>query len=102
MLIFAPDATRGFALFLRRPIIQAGFVMKASQEDGREENIRAFFASRGMRPSRDYVAMGGATRILDYPVHGSVEELTSLSKNILQELCDISPVEPLSIRYQQR
>lgn len=101
LMISALDATRGFAFFLNRPVIQACFVSKASQK-GSEEKIRDFFTSRGIRPSRDYVAGGGTTRIIDYPVHGSAEELTSLAKSILREVCDISTAEPLSIRYKQR
>jgi hypothetical protein len=98
---YALDQMRGCNLLTVRQILEVWFMVKAQQENQQEVKIRSFFASREMRPSRDYLANNGGTRILDYPLTGTVDELTEMVKTILQELCDISPKEPLSIDYKE-
>jgi len=100
--IFTLDRIRGCGVLAHGPVIQVSFVMEGLRKSPREENIRSFFASIGSRPSSDYLASKGRTRILQYPVSGTAEELTALIKTILQELCDISPKEALTIRYEER
>ena len=101
LLIFTPDRTRGFGMIAYGTVIQASFVMEPHQQS-QEEKIRAFFASRAQRPSRDYLANNGRSRILQYPIHGTARELTATTKRILQDLCDIAPKEALSIRYGEK
>lgn len=100
--IFALDRMRGCGVLAHGSVVQISFVMEGSRESPREVNIRSFFASRGNRPSGDYLASKGRTRILQYPLSGTAEELTASIKTILQELCDISPKEALSIKLDER
>jgi hypothetical protein len=101
LFFFTLDRMRGCALLTRGKIIEVAFILKALDENPREANIRSFFAAREIRPSRDYLANNGGTRILDYPLTGTLDELTATVKTILQELCDVSPKEPLSINYKE-
>jgi hypothetical protein len=101
MMIFAADGRRGFALIAHRSKIAASFVLPGRRQIAREENIRSFFSSKGQPPSRDYLADKGLTRILEYPVHGSVEELVDTVKTVL-DLCGVSSKEALVIRYEER
>jgi hypothetical protein len=39
--------------------------------------------------------------VIEYPVQGTVPEITSLTKSILHELCDISPSDALTVRLAE-
>lgn len=99
--IYALDQIRGCSLQTVRKILEVWFILKPHQENSREAKIRSFFASREISPSRDYLANNGGTRILDYPLSGTVDDLTAMVKKILQELCDVSAKEPLCIEYKE-
>ena len=104
--IFTAAGDRGFELQGRNGHIDAVLTVEWRQEHEREVKVRSFFASLGVAASEDYVAGNGdipdATRILAYPVSGSAAQLAELTKRVLQELCGISPSEPISIRYKER
>lgn len=104
--IFTPDGTRGFGFDAKDGVMHAGLTVEWRQESQRETAIRAFFSSLGITPSRDYLAGNGgvadATRILEYPVTGNIDEVTALTKRILQELCGVSPTEALDIKYTDK
>lgn len=102
MMISALDRMRGFALIAHRAIVVASFALEGQRQSTREKNIRSFFSLKGQPPSRDYLAGKGRTRILEYPIHGNVEELAETVRTVLSELCDVSPQEALSIRYEER
>ena len=101
--MFTPDRNRGFGLDAKDGVVEASLTVEWRQEAQREATIRSFFSSLGIAPSRDYLAGNGgvadATRILHYPVKGTVSEMTALTKRILQELCSVSPTEALDISY---
>ena len=101
--MFTPDGSRGFGFSARDGVVKAGLTVEWRQEAKREADIRAFFSSLGIAPSRDYLAGNGgvpdATRILEYPITGSTAEVTVLTKHILQELCGVSPTDALDISY---
>lgn len=101
--MFTRDGSRGFGFSARDGVVEAGLTVEWRQEPKREADIRAFFSSLGIAPSRDYLAGNGgvpdATRLLDYPITGSTAEVTTLTKRILQELCGVSATEALDISY---
>jgi len=104
--MFTPDGTRGFGFDAKDGVVNAGLTVEWRQESQRETAIRSFFGSLGIAPSRDYLAGNGgipdATRVLDYPINGSITEVTALTKRILQELCGVSPTEALDISYSDK
>lgn len=101
--LFTPDGSRGFGFRARDGVVEAGLTVDWRQEAKKEADIRAFFSSLGIAPSRDYLAGNGgvpdATRILDYRITGSTREVVALTKRILHELCGVSPTEALDISY---
>ncbi len=103
MHIFALDGMRGFGMIAIGPVIEVSFVVEPHHPlSSRENKIRAFFASQGRPPARDYLANNGRTRILQFPVNGNSVELTETTRTILTELCDVLETEPLIIRYGER
>jgi hypothetical protein len=105
ILLFTPDGKRGCALLARDGKVEAAFSVEWRQEAVRETAIRSFFSSRGISPTRDYLAgIGGvpdATRMLSYPITGSVPEVTSLTKYILRDLCGVLPSAALNISFTE-
>ena len=101
-----PTAHAALGLSAKNGVVQAGLTVEWRQEAQRETEIRAFFGSLGITPSRDYLAGNGgvadATRILEYPISGSTADVTALTKRILQELCGVSPTEALDIKYTDK
>lgn len=101
-----PDGTRGFWFDARQGVVHADLMVEWRREPQREAAIRAFFSSRGIAPSQDYLASNGgvadATRVLAYLVTGSPAEVTALTRRILQELCGVSPTEALNIKYSEK
>jgi hypothetical protein len=104
--IFTSAGDRGFGLNAINGRIGASLTVQWRQEPQREAAIRAFFASRGISPTQDYLAGNGdvpdATRVFNYPLTGNASEITALTKGILQELCGVSPAEPLDIQYTEK
>jgi hypothetical protein len=104
--MFTPDGRRGFGFSARDGVVKAGLTVEWRQEAKREADIRAFFSSLGVAPSRDYLAGNGgvpdATRILEYPITGGTAGVAALTKRILQELCGASPTEALDISYREK
>ena len=102
---FTPDGNRGFGLSAKDGVITADLTIECLTEPEREAAIRAFFASLGVAPSRDYLAADGgvsnSTRFLDFPITGTASEVTALTKRVLQELCSISSAEALDISYDE-
>lgn len=101
--LFTPDGNRGFCFAAQDGMVKAGLTVEWRQEAEREKAIRAFFGSRGIAPTLDsLVGNGGgpdAIHILEYPISGSTAEVTSLTKRILQESCDVAPTGALDIKY---
>jgi hypothetical protein len=101
--IFTPDGNHGFGFTAKDGKVEAGLIVEWRREAPREAAIRAFFNSLGIAPSNDYLADNGGvpntTRVLDYPITGNTDEVTALTKRILQELCGVSPTEALDIKY---
>jgi hypothetical protein len=101
--ISALDGMRGFGMIAVGPLIETSFIVESDHpSSSRENKIREFFASQGRRPSSDYLANNGRTRILHFLVNGTASELTETTKTILRELCDVSPSEGLIIGYVER
>lgn len=106
VMIFTPAGDRGFALHGNQEAVEAHLTVEWRQEPQREAAIRAFFESRDISPTEDYLAGNGgvpdATRLLAYPLTGSPSEVTATTKRILEELCGVSATEALNIRYSER
>jgi hypothetical protein len=103
---FTPAGDRGFGLWVTDGPIEAHFTVEWRQEPEREKAIRGVFASLSIDPSEDYLAGNGgvpdATRLLAYPLSGDAKDVAALAKRILQELCYVSPTEPLDIGYREQ
>ena len=101
LTLFTPDGARGFGLNAEDGFVHATLTVDWRDEPQKEAAIRSFFSSRGVAPTRDYLAgndkVHDATRVLEYPIQGSAAELALLTKRILQELCGISPTEALEM-----
>jgi hypothetical protein len=103
--MFAFDGDRGFGLFSQGKACEAFFTIDCQITSPRETALRAFFASLGVTPIRDFIAQNGPpgcltpTRYLLYPVTGSVSEIALLTKRILQKVFHVSPDEGLEISY---
>ena len=93
--IFTLDGNRGFGLSARGAAVEAGFIVDTQKEIEREAAVRAFFDSRGIAPAEDYVTAVNSFRVLSYPVSGGTSEVTTLTKQILQDLCRVTPQEGL-------
>jgi hypothetical protein len=106
VMIFTPAGDRGFALSGNQHAVEAHLTVEWRQQPEREEAIRAFFESRGIPATEDYLAGNGnvpdATRLLAYPLTGSPSDVAAIAKRILTELCGVSSTEPLNIRYSTR
>src|SRR5260221_2655246 len=106
VMIFTPAGDRGFALHGSQEAIEAHLTVEWRQQAKREAAIRAFFETRGISPTEDYLSGNGgvpdATRLLAYPLAGSSPEVTEITERILEELCSVSSTEPLNIRYSER
>jgi hypothetical protein len=104
--IFTPAGGRGFALHASDGATEAHLTVEWRQDPKREAAIRAFFESREISATEDYLAGNGgvpdATRLLAYPLAGSPSEVATATKRILEELCGVSSAEPLNIRYSER
>jgi hypothetical protein len=104
--LFTPAGDRGFALHASDAGVEAHISVEWRDEPQREAAIRGFFDSRGISPTEDYLAGNGdvpdATRLLAYPLAGGSSDVAALTKRILQELCGVSPAEPLNIGYTER
>jgi hypothetical protein len=104
--IFTSTGDRGFGLDAVKGRIEAVFTIEWRQEPQREAAIRAFFESRGIPSTEDYLAGNGgvpdASRVLNFPLTGNASEITDLTKRILQELCGVSSTEPLNIDYTEK
>ncbi|HEY7161083.1 MAG TPA: hypothetical protein VH815_07475 [Acidobacteriota bacterium] len=102
VLFFALDQKRGCSLSADGQVIQVSFAIHSQQDTQNEKKIRKFFNSRGTTPARDYLAQNGHERILQYPLTGTVAELTAITIAILKELCAVLPTEALSIEYREK
>lgn len=103
ILIHTLDGKRGCSLFADGPVVQVSFVIMDAQQNNRtEKKIRKFFSSRNKTASHDYLAQENRVRILQYPLSGTPDELTSTTKRILQELCGIKQQEALTIKYREK
>jgi hypothetical protein len=101
-LIFGTlDRMRGCLLFAYGSMIQVSFILKVQQENTREPSIREFFKNKDKTPASDYLSEDRRFRILQYPLNGTAEELTAITKTILQELCAISAKEALTIKFDE-
>jgi hypothetical protein len=104
--MFTPAGDRGFALGVSQHAVEAHLTVEWRQQPEREKAIRAFFESRDIPATEDYLAGNGgvpdATRLLAYPLTGSPSDVAAMTKQILTELCGVSSTEPLNIRYSTR
>lgn len=104
--IFTPAGDRDLALHSNGMDVDLHLTVEWRAEPKREAAIRSFFAEQDIRASEDYLAANGgvpgATRLLAYPIAGGAAEVTALTKRALQELCGISPSEPLDIGFSER
>jgi hypothetical protein len=104
--IFTPAGDRGLALHANGMNVELHLTVEWRAEPKREAAIRSFFAARDIGASEDYLAGNGgvpdATRLLAYPIAGGATEVTALTKRALQELCGVSPSEPLDIGFTER
>jgi len=91
-------STRGFGIYKRGTTIE----ILPSSNSSSEPKIRAFFETRSLTPSRDYLASQDTTRILHYPLILDGAYCTELSLALLREVYDVSPTEALDFTYQEQ
>lgn len=106
LMLFTPDGNRGFSMTSSNNEVQANFSVEWRDTPEKESAIRSFFEAISVKPTEDYLAMNGlvpdSTRLLSYPITGSVAEVTDLTQHILIELCGIQPDEALNISYREK
>ncbi len=102
LFIFTPDGQRGLSLTAKDGQITVGFTVDWRKHPEKEKNIRSYFKRLDIEPIKDYLGGNGgvadATRLLSYPIAGAETTISSLVKDMLQHLCDISSKEALDIR----
>jgi hypothetical protein len=85
--------------------VRVGLIFDWRKEPEEEEAARDFFASRGIAPVEDYLGGNGdvhdALRLLDWPLPVDADSVTTISRQILQELCGIEDHEALNISYEE-
>lgn len=103
--VFSPDEMRGFGLHKMDGEVLAGLMIHWREEPEREKAARDFFSARGIDPADDYLGGNGdvhdAVRVLDWPLPVDADSVTSLSRQILRELCGIEDHEALNISYEE-
>lgn len=104
--ISTPNGQHALLYTARDGKVEAFFSIEWRQKPEQEATIRKFFKSLGITPTVDYLASNGgvpdSTRCLMYPISGNADEVTALTKRILQELCGITPTEAVDIEYQEK
>jgi hypothetical protein len=105
MIISTPKGDKALGLDSKAGVISVGFTVEWKQEPDKEKSIREYFQRLKILPYRDYLAANGgvpeSTRVLDFKIEGNEKEVSSLVKDILKKLCDISEGEPLNIYYEE-
>jgi len=89
---------RGFGIYKRGTMIE----IFPPSDSSSEPKIRAFFETRSLTPSRDYLASQDTTRILHYPLILDGAYCTELSLALLREVYNVSPTEALDFTYQEQ
>jgi hypothetical protein len=104
--ISTPDGQHALLFTARGGKVEAFFSVEWRQKPEQEAAIRKLFKSLGVTPTEDYLASNGgvpdSTRCLMYPISGNADEVTALTKRILQDLCGIIPTEAVDIEYQEK
>lgn len=95
LIIMSEDKERGLVLIMRSGTPYALLDADWRKEPEREARIRSFFKDLNIAPTKDYLAGNGlvpdATRFLEYPLAGNVQEVTALTKRVLHDIYAISP-----------
>lgn len=96
---------RACSFWSRDGRVEVALSVEWRDEPEREARIRAFFDTRHVAASEDYLsdngAVAGSTRNLTYPLRGSVTEMTEAAQLILGQLCGISRTDSLNISYRE-
>lgn len=104
--VSTPDGQHALLFTARDGKVEAFFSIEWRQKPEQETAIRKFFKSLCVSPTEDYLASNGgvpdSTRCLMYPIAGNADEVTALTKRILQELCGMSPTEAVDIEYRDK
>lgn len=105
LAFFSTNRESGFVLQNDRGHVDVTFPVEWRDQPETEAAIRAFFASLGVTPWRDYLAGNGdvadATRIVAFPLSGDTTVVAALTKRILTELCGVAIDDSVIIQYTE-
>jgi hypothetical protein len=100
LLIFTLDGRCGLSLSWSEGEFSIGFVIvEWRSEPETEKAIRDFFRERKMAPTEDHLVGNGgvpdATRMFEFPVKGNAKAVSTLCRQVLQEVYDVCEQEGL-------
>ena len=105
LIISTKDGEKALGLDSRNGEINVGFTIEWKTHPKEETSIRDYFEKLNIKPHEDYLAdngdMKGSTRLLDYNITRSEEEVTKLVKEILIKLIGITESDELKINYDE-
>ncbi len=94
--------SQGFSIGRREnSSLEMGFFPKTLRDDA-DKNLIALFQARGVAPHVDYLADRGRTRVLDFAAPQTVEELVSLSIQILIDVYSMRLEDELSFSIRDK
>jgi hypothetical protein len=105
VIIGTPDHQTAVLVSQRDGVPEFGLFIDWRSDMERERAIRPFFAERGLSTSHDYLAGNGdvpdATRCLGYFLPTDVEFITTITKNVLQQIYRLREQDALNFTYEE-
>ena len=105
LIISTKDGEKALGLDSKNGEINVGFTIEWKTQPKEETSIREYFEKLNIKPHEDYLADNGgikdSTRLLDYNITRSEEDVTKLVKEILIKLIGITEFDELNIRYDE-
>jgi hypothetical protein len=106
--MFTTDGMRGFGLTRANGQTSVDITVEvapaAAAEPQKEAAIRAYFKSRNLYPTEDYMAANGgipnATRVLSFPLPGTSEQVTAAATKLLKDIFQIREDEAISFTLE--
>jgi hypothetical protein len=106
VMIATPGGRFAVGLWKRGSVPEIHLNVEWRAEPEREQAIRQFFAGRKLSASCDYLAGNGgvpdATRFLGFYLPSNLQSITSLTKDLLQSVYELSEQDALNFTYQER
>ena len=105
VIIATPDQQIAVSLWQRGGVPEFTVSVEWRSEPERERVVRQFFAERRLSTSHDYLAGNGgvpdATRCLGYFLPPDVQFITTLTKDVLQEIYRLREQDALDFSYEE-